>query len=1110
MDHDKTNKQSRRSSVPRVIAACLLLIFLCILVIGMAAVLYARYHLDGEQIARFVIPRLENEVEKRISFSSVDLTWLSFDTPRIILTGLKVREKADEKVVIDVPEIMLEMRLLPILKGTIAIERVRIVGPTVSLGPEQLQPEKEPQAGPRSWIPPAMLWPVVKRFELSDGRMVWRGTAGRLDDEGVLLSNIEITATDLTPRGAGGFVIKGLAPEGNRTGSFHVSGELSEMPWQETDWRGKVRVQLTDFPLLPFQALVPRVKKELPAVAGTVNLDVTAKGEPKNCNVAGILEASNVGLAAGPIFFRQAQMDKARVRFKVERSGESIQADLPEVSLPGLALAAEAKLGNISSPDATLTLALKKADLELGKLFPFIPLNLFNIGDRDRLLEAGLKGHIIVTGGSWTGRLSDFLHKWNQGAILLDVLLDKISGFVPGLGLPVAGASGHVRLSSDEILFNGISLTVGSSPIVLNGWIQDLNKSPRSDLFLSMTAQAQDLKPILENTVIARHAGQWLQWIKDPIGGIAITLDIKGSLDRPSMKGRVMLEDLQCNVSGLPFPVKKVNGALRFRGSSVSFSGLKGLIGESQAELTGTASPEHTEITGEIKVVPHDLKAWLPSGWAIGGNVPLSLSVKGKAPRMDFSVGADLKANSLRVGSFLKKKPGAPLKIEASGSRGPDGLTIEDAYLVANQSRISSKITVNGNRRATILVNLPPKGIQTDELVSIVDPDLELQPGGRLEGDAVIRTSLDRFQDLSLEANLLLNHVSLRLPGFHKRAEGLTGSIHRRPKSMNITLERAKIGSSLIQGTMSILDFENPKVDINLESSFLDTTDFTAPRGYIPKMTWGEWIRVNPVFRFLARSRGAGLVKIAKGKTEVRTFSNFQAQFEGANGLIKSPKWQMNYADGTITGSALFDIRMNTQTPLTLDFQADHLKMDRVMLSDPNRLKVEGDTLVEGRMKWNLGDTGPKNNGLYKTGTMEVRLRDGAVHRFETLSKIFSLVNLGSLLRGRLPDVLSQGLPYQHFTWKMEVFDSKWKIKDLKLEADAARINSTGMYFGDQDRVDFKVDVSPLVGLDTLVSGLFGNLITKDGKILTTTFRVRGPSASPDVRLEFENLKQPD
>jgi hypothetical protein len=58
------------------------------------------------------------------------------------------------------------------------------------------------------------------------------------------------------------------------------------------------------------------------------------------------------------------------------------------------------------------------------------------------------------------------------------------------------------------------------------------------------------------------------------------------------------------------------------------------------------------------------------------------------------------------------------------------------------------------------------------------------------------------------------------------------------------------------------------------------------------------------------------------------------------------------------------------------------------------------------------------------------------------------------------------------------------------------------MYFSDQGRVDFKVGVSPFVGFDKILSGLFGNLITRNGKLLTTRFSVRGPYQSPDVRFE--------
>ena len=198
---------------------------------------------------------------------------------------------------------------------------------------------------------------------------------------------------------------------------------------------------------------------------------------------------------------------------------------------------------------------------------------------------------------------------------------------------------------------------------------------------------------------------------------------------------------------------------------------------------------------------------------------------------------------------------------------------------------------------------------------------------------------------------------------------------------------------------------------------------------------------------------------------------------------------------------------MNTQCPLTLDFQAEGLRTERVMMSDPNWLRVEGSMVIQGQMQWNLSSH-RANYGIYKTGTIEATVRDGTVNRFDILSKVFSLINLGSILRGRLPDVIHEGLPFQSLTWKMEVFDTKWKFKQMKLHSDAARILASGMYFSDQDRIDFQVEVSPLVGFDTIFSGLFGNLVTRNGKILTTTFKIRGLTASPDVRLvPFPNFK---
>jgi hypothetical protein len=272
-------------------------------------------------------------------------------------------------------------------------------------------------------------------------------------------------------------------------------------------------------------------------------------------------------------------------------------------------------------------------------------------------------------------------------------------------------------------------------------------------------------------------------------------------------------------------------------------------------------------------------------------------------------------------------------------------------------------------------------------------------------------------------------------------------------------------------------------------------------------MTWGEWLKSNRFIRFLARSKGTGTFKIAKGKTATRVFSEFRASLEAGGGIIKASSWAMYFAEGLLRGTAIFDFRENATVPFKVEYQGDQLRIERVMPADGDRLWISGEMFVDGKMEWKLSSK-RENNGVYKTGNMDVRLTNGTIHRFEVLSKIFSLINLGSLISGRFPDLVSQGLGYQKMTWETEVFDGKWKIKNLKLTSDAARIDASGMYFSDQRRIDFKVDVSPLVGFDTIVSGLLGNLITKNGKLLTTTFRVRGLYESPDVRLEpFEQFR---
>jgi hypothetical protein len=1108
MDQNQSQMISRRSTLLKRVLAALALVLLSVFFVCAGVLLFVRIGLEGDQAARIMIHRLEAATGARIAFASANLTWVSADTASVVFKDLTIKETPQSPSLLNVPVATLEVSLIPALRGVLQVNRLELTRPDFFVTASNATKTTGIPAG---WnIRGFRIFPIIKRLDVTGGQLFSLQTGQAASAGKPVLSDLRISAVDVSLAGAESIRIQGASAHNGAAGGFDVFARFDATPFGAKEWQGEVTARVSDCPALPFRTAVALFDHDLPLSQGSLSAGFKIRFEGGNFKSNGEVTLSDGVLSPGLVFSDEVPVERAEVRFLAELVDETLTVDLKEASLPGVMVAGQAKIAGVFSSDPSLSLNLKKADLDLTRLFPLMPVRLLKAADREKLTNAGLRGHVVVAGGNWAGKMSELETDWTgRGALFLDAYLDRVSGFVPGFGIPISDATGAIRVSADEVIFKGISFAVGNSPIVLNGWITHLKSDPTADLFLSTTAQARDLWPLLENKALFSKFEQWLGWILAPEGGVSITLDVKGNLARPTMKGKIGLEDFQCQLAGFPLPLKKVNGSLRFRGGGVSFSSLKGAVGETQVEIGGEINDGEANVSAAAKLAPADLKKLniLPAEWSLAGLVSASMTLRGKLPDASFSAQLDLAENSLEIGRWVKKNPGTPLALEVSGTRSQTATTIEEAYLVLRDARVSGKGVMNEEGRTTLSVNLPPKGIPTSVLIPYANPSLDLQPGGRVEGDAIVRSGFDRTREVNLDANLVLNHVSLHIPGFYKRTEGFTGTFRKRGKTLALQLERAKIGSSVLSGTLSLTEGDVPRLDVVADFSFLDTTDFTAPLGYVSNVTWGEWIRSSPVIRFLARSRGAASLKVAKGKTAYRTFSDFRANFEGSGGIVRVPKWQMEFADGLLRGTALFDIKANSSRPFTVSFQGDQLRMERIMLSDPDRVKIEGKVVAEGQMDWRLTSK-RENYGIYKSGNIEVRMQDGVIHRFEVLSKIFSLINLGSIVRGRLPDVIGQGLAFQRLTWNMEVFDSKWKIKDLKLVSDAARIDSSGMYFSGQERVDFKVDVSPLVGLDTIVSGIFGNLITKDGKTLTTTFRVRGLYASPDVRLEpFENVK---
>lgn len=1076
------------------------------LVAGFAAGL--RFLIQGPDFKNFIVSKLRTSLTSSASIDQLNYKWTSLTSALIESKGIKIGQASTDPLEISISKMELSLDLRGIVSGNLEIDFLNISNPKIIIDSRSLKTVLEEPSSKSRFRP--FLNPIIKSFRMIDATIINKKKTGSHVNYETLLSKIECSAGNLSISGVERFEAHGFTVDGNRTGRVELSGNVEMLTEAEETFRKKsfVKFRLLDYPTYPVSHLISGLYPNLPILRSAANANIQITGAWEFWKGSGTLELTNFS-PTGNKSGSRTMTDRISASMEGHRNAETVSISIQSLSAPGIEASIETSFHNLGSGNAYASMNVKKAEINLDEAIKVAPLKLLSQADQDRILNAGIKGKIKILSGSWNHSLTSSEKTkpfWTD--LVLDATLKDVTAFLPGLGVPIENSSGSFRFNSNEALFKGINLTIGSSPIVMNGWLSNLSTKPKIDLFVSMKAQATDLTQIISSKAWGEKFDPYLKWIQDPIGSVSVTMDLKGDLEKPSMKGQIDLDDLSFKTDSISLPFRKISGSLRFRPSSVSTTGIKGFVGDSPFELKGILSEKETQANLEIKLNAADVRksSLLGSGWSLAGTAPLTINAKGRLPDLNFSGNLDLKGLIIAKESWLRKPAGVALNFEFSGYKNTEGWTLDDAYLVSDSSRISIRGQIRDDSRIYASLNLPPKGIPTSDLIWITDPALELQSGGRIEGDVVLKK--DRNQDADIDASFTLNHVSLRLPKARKRTEGITGTLQLKGKTLQLNVERSRTGSSLISADILITDFSQPRYKAAFDCDFFDLTDFTDQSGQAPTMSWIEWIRSSQVIKFLNQSRGSISLKIAKGKTAYRTFSDFRAEFEGAIGMLTVPKWQMNFADGTLRGTASLDLRPTTTRPLKIEFQGDQLNFDRIFVSDPNRVKLDGEVTSQGYMEWRIR-SGLENGGIYKTGNMEVRVTNGVIYRFEILSKIFSLINLGSILRGRLPDMIGQGLPFQTMNWKMDVFDNKWKVKDLKFHSDAAQINASGMYFSDQGRVDFKVDVAPLVGFDTILSGLFGNLITRDGKILNTTFRVRGLSNSPDVRLEpFENLKQ--
>jgi len=163
---------------------------------------------------------------------------------------------------------------------------------------------------------------------------------------------------------------------------------------------------------------------------------------------------------------------------------------------------------------------------------------------------------------------------------------------------------------------------------------------------------------------------------------------------------------------------------------------------------------------------------------------------------------------------------------------------------------------------------------------------------------------------------------------------------------------------------------------------------------------------------------------------------------------------------------------------------------------------LEKPDLIDGRfdLTGRLSTKGPPDKLSQSIqGAMQLNAREGRIYRFNLLSKTLAVVNVTEIFRGKLPDLMQDGLAYDSIDVQVSITDSVVTIDQAVIDGASANIAAQGTVDLVTGETDMIVLVAPFKTMDALVQY---TPVIRDwlgGTLISIPVRVTGAFSDPTV-----------
>lgn len=1010
--------------------------------------------LDLNRYRTQIVTALQQQLNRPVSLGSSSFVWLK--GPSFVFNDLLIKERDGSGEFLAARRVSFRLALRPLLNKQIDLHDVTLDGLRAVLRRDRQGKTNIDDLLKRG---ESAFRVELKALKIKNGtlRLQDQAVAGHATD--ITLSKLELSLTNPV---SGGSCIYSLqaALDGGKAGNIKSSGVLklakTGASLFDTVLQAKLELdQVAYWRFWPyFGQHVP-----FPSPGGRLDLQVALNGRWQDLQAKGELRLHDAEVAWPEVFHNTVAPKLLEIAVDLRRSPYSLSLDALRLRLDGFAAKGTLRLNDLQSKDPSISVSLATEPFDYQVVKSYIPFGIIPEGTSDFIERRILGGIFCVQQAKLNSRFSQlkrFGLDNNARVLALQGTVER-GQIQYGEKTPLfRDISGILEMKERDFNLTGMRGTFGEAPFTLDGSIREYATSgvPTRYQFAMQ---------------IAPHPAE-VAWLTDMIGinelrfrGTGTSLRLEG--DGPSSAYRVAGEwQLDTAAYAYPLVVDKPAGMA----NKLAFSAVLDEQGTRFTSISYQLPPLTLSGNGLLTFIndrPRLSFDLTTNRFAMGPRLPI-------LPHwQQYQLQGDVQAHVLGQGD-----PRSLGTMSFSGGVKLARFSLQPHRGYAPLTDIATQLTFKGKSLETGSVALrygstplQLKGYIADlqhpkpELI-VTSPELHPQDFGLSMGQTTPQIRQFSAQVGFNDELLLIRNISGKLPKTQFSASGTVRTVAG-----------------------------HPEVVLQMASSSLDLDELIKLMGDSSGTTSGDSTDSG---RFRLKTR----LTAETGRFLGADFSKLSTFIETDGKTVKLPGLTATMLGGKLTLHGQMQQTQEHVPAWDLTFQLERGRAGDLLQLLGIRREIQGLTTVKG----SLTASGDSLDLVKKTarGVITIRVDRGTLRRFNTLSKIISLLNVSQLLRFRLPDMANDGMPFNKITASIGVKDGLLTTEDFFIDSNVMNVSTVGSIDIVGQTIDMLIGVQPLQTVDKLVNRLpvVGWILSGgDGSLVTTYFEAKGSLDNPEV-----------